>query len=193
MQTTRLNLWKMAFYLFIGLSITLTSCSGNDGEDGIDGIDGINGEQGPQGPAGEDGNANVIVSDWQLIQWDEVLPSEGNMYLEVPELDLAEFVETGGVVMMYSQVTSEESLLTFALPFLYKNATLSFYTHTTDAAANIVLNINDPSVQVVYEVQNTESFKVRYVLVPANVADQTGLADNIPASFEDARTLLGLD
>ncbi|MBO0331578.1 hypothetical protein [[Muricauda] lutisoli] len=186
MKTTPLNLWKLVFYLLMGLTITLTSCSGKDGADG----ESIKGDQ---GPAGIDGNANVITSNWKQIQWSDPVPSEGNMYLDVPEVNLAEFVETGGLVMMYFQVTSTESVVTYALPFMYKTASLSFYTQTTDVADNIVLNMKDPDEQSIYDVQNTESFKIRYVLVPANVADQTGLADNIPPTFEDAKFLLGID
>ena len=189
MKTTPLNLWKLAFYLLMGLTITLTSCSGKDGADG----ESIKGDQGEQGPAGEDGNANVIASDWMQIQWSQdAIPSEGNMYLDVPEVNLAEFVETGGLVMMYLKLTTAESTVTYALPLLYKNATLTFYTQTTDVAANIVLNIKDQDAQII-DYQNKESFKIRYVLVPANVADQTGLADNIPPTFEDAKFLLGID
>ncbi len=76
--------------------------------------------------------------------------------------------------------------------FYIKNATLTFYTQTTDVAANIVLNIKDQDAQII-DYQNKESFKIRYVLVPANVADQTGLVDNVPPTFEDAKFLLGID
>lgn len=193
MKTTRLNLWKLAFYLFVGLSITLTSCSGEDGKDGDPG-ESIKGDKGDPGKDGEDGNANVIASDWQTIQWDEAIPTAGTMILEVPELDLIDFVETGGFVMVYFKLRSgEDSFATFALPFMFNNATYSFYTTTSADTGVIVVRAEDPDSQLILDIQNDPDFTLRYVLVPANVADQTGLASNIPLTFEDAKTLLGLD
>lgn len=182
----------MAFFLFVGLSITLTSCSGKDGEDGIDGIDGINGEQ---GPAGENGNANVIASDWIPIQWDNSPdPFEATMDIEVSEVNLNEFIETGGVVMVFFRAKAEEIYYTFTLPFLFQNASYSFYTISDETSGRIRVEASDPDAQLILDVQNdVDNYALRYVLVPANVADQTGLADNIPVSFEDASTLLGID
>ncbi|GAB4507339.1 MAG: hypothetical protein Tsb004_01510 [Allomuricauda sp.] len=189
MKTTTLNFLKMGLYAIIGLSITLTSCSGEDGEDGLDGMDGI-GKQGPQGPAGEDGNANVIASDWQTIQWDEAIPTAGTMILEVPELDLAEFVETGGVVMVYFKLPSgEDSFATFALPFMFNNATYSFYTTTSADTGVIVVRAEDPDSQLILDIQNDPDFTLRYVLVPANVAETTSLNFN---NYNETSKILGL-
>ncbi len=183
----------MAFYLFVGLSITLTSCSGEDGKDGDPG-ESIKGDKGDPGKDGEDGNANVIASDWMQIQWDEAIPTAGTMILEVPELDLIDFVETGGVVMVYFKLRSEEdSFATFALPFMFNSATYSFYTSTSADTGVIVVQAEDPDSQLILDIQNDPDFTLRYVLVPANVADQTGLAENIPPTFEDAKNLLGID
>ncbi|MBO6828347.1 hypothetical protein [Allomuricauda sp.] len=190
MKTTTLNFLKMGLYAIIGLSITLTSCSGEDGEDGLDGMDGINGEQGPQGPAGEDGNANVIASDWQTIQWDDAIPTAGTMVLEVPELDLADFVETGGVVMVYFKLRSgEDSFATFALPFMFNNATYSFYTTTSADTGVIVVRAEDPDSQLILDIQNDPDFTLRYVLVPANVAETTSLNFN---NYNETSKILGL-
>ena len=195
MKTTNFNVLKMAFFLFVGLSITLTSCSGKDGDDGIDGIDGINGEQGPQGPAGEDGNANVIASDWIPIQWDNS-PGlfEATMDIGVSEVNLNELIETGGVVMVFFRAKAEEIYYTFTLPFLFQNASYNFYIISDETSGRIRVEASDPEGKLIIPIQNdVDNYALRYVLVPANVADQTGLADNIPASFEDASTLLGID
>jgi hypothetical protein len=195
MKTTRLNLWKMAFYLFIGLSITLTSCSGKDGEDGLDGMDGINGEQGPQGPAGEDGNANVIASDWFNINWTESEPAISSMQIEVPELDIEEFTASGGVVLVYLKIINDEYTTTYLLPFELFNAKFEYgVLNVSEGFNGILVLLTDPDTSGLYlEILNNPAFTIRYVLVPANVADQTGLALNIPPTFEDAKTLLGLD
>lgn len=96
MKTTLLNVSKLALLLLLGMGIALVSCSGEDGKDGIDGA------IGPEGPAGQDGNANVIVSDWMQIVWDDVNsdnpPTIGEMYIEeIPGIDdMNAFLETGG-------------------------------------------------------------------------------------------------
>ncbi|NAY92391.1 hypothetical protein GTQ34_10710 [Muricauda sp. JGD-17] len=193
MKATHLNVLKMAFYLFMGLSITLTSCSGKDGEDGIDGINGIDGEQGPQGPAGEDGNANVVASDWMQIQWDNAIPTEGSIMLEVPELNLSEFVDNGGVVLVYLRTLAEGGAITFSLPFTLNDATFSFYTITNVDTPGIVVLATDPNSNYILDIQNDPDFTLRYVLVPANVAEQNGLTEKTPATFEEVKFQFGLD
>src|SRR5690606_17598402 len=94
MKTISLNLAKMALYLFVGLSVMLVSCSGEDGETGPAGKDGIDGKD------GEDGNANVIVSDWMPLVWDY---TDGVDYawMDIPVEDIMDFVESGGIVMVH--------------------------------------------------------------------------------------------
>jgi len=82
------------FVLFLG--VTMSSCKGDDGADGIDGIDGT------IGPAGQDGNANVIYSDWIMPTW-----TASTYYgVQVQEYyitttDLSLDVVNYGVVLMY--------------------------------------------------------------------------------------------
>lgn len=187
MKTTILNFLKMGLYAIIGLGVLFTSCSTEDGKDGIDGIDGVDGAQ---GPAGQDGNANVIASDWQTIQWDEAIPTAATMILEVPELDLTDFVETGGVVMVYFKLRSgEESFATFALPFMFNSAKYSFYTTTTADTGVIIVRAEDPDSQLILDIQNDPDFTLRYVLVPANMAETTSLNLN---NYDEISKLLGL-
>ncbi len=63
---TRFRILMMIFTI-ASLSV---GCEGEDGEDGMNGINGIDGIDGVQGPAGEDGNANVIASDWLDLSGD---------------------------------------------------------------------------------------------------------------------------
>ena len=147
------------------------------------------------GPAGEDGNANVIASDWFNINWTDAQPLISSMQIEVPELDMEAFTASGGVVLMYLKITSDQYTTTHLLPFELGNAKFEYgVLNVPDEFDGILVLLNDPDAGGLYlEILNNPAFMLRYVLVPANVADQNGLADNIPASFEDARTLLGLD
>lgn len=191
MKTANVNLLKMAFYLFIGLSVTLTSCSGEDGEDGIDGIDGINGEQ---GTAGEDGNANVIASDWFNINWTDAQPLISSMQIEVPELDMEAFTASGGVVLVYLKITDDYTT-THLLPFELGNAKFEYgVLNVPDGFDGILVLFNDPDADGLYlEILNNPAFMLRYVLVPASIADASGLINKMPENFGEASTLLGLE
>ena len=93
---------KTMLYFFLATAFTFSiSCSPEDGRDGVNGTDGQNGDPGEQGEPGEDGNANVQASDWFPIQFDYVdVPLEfARMYIEIP--DTQQFIDGGGVVMMF--------------------------------------------------------------------------------------------
>lgn len=182
----------MAFYLFISLSITLTSCSGEDGRDGIDGIDGINGEQGPQGPAGEDGNANIIASDWKVIQWDEAFKGKGEMYIEIPEVNIGDFVGSGAVILVYMRFKEDTNNVIHLFPFTEGSSYYDFFIIESPTENGIVIRIEDVEINIL-DIQNDENYTVRYILVPANVAQTSGIANKMPESFGEAASLLGLD
>lgn len=117
------------------------------------------------------------------------------MQIEEPELDMEAFTASGGVVLMYLKITGDRYTTTHLLPFELGNAKFEYgVLNVPDEFDGILVLLNDPDAGGLYlEILNNPAFMLRYVLVPANVADRNGLADNIPASLEDARTLLGLD
>ncbi|AEM71066.1 hypothetical protein Murru_2027 [Allomuricauda ruestringensis DSM 13258] len=200
MKIRNLNLAKMALYLFLGLSITLVSCSGEDGKDGI------NGEIGPQGPAGQDGadgqdgNANVVVSEWMQFAFDNKEdadpPTYGDMHFEdedIPEVDINAFLENGGVALFYVRISYVSSTQTGQLPYQLGSLTWETWMETStdpDAVNGFIVRAyaND-----VITMENTDTYMLRYVLIPANVAEETGIADKMPESFGEAAALLGLD
>ncbi|WP_422373755.1 hypothetical protein [Flagellimonas sp.] len=173
----------MGLYAIIGLSVLLTSCSPEDGKDGLDGMDGA------QGPAGQDGNANVIASNWQTIQWDDnATPSSGTMTIEVKDIDLEEFIATGGVTMVYFRGNIDETSFVYTLPTTIGNAYLSFLISTSPDTDGIMIRMTDADNNV-FNVQNNPDYTVRYVLVPANVVETTGLNLN---NYKETSKLLGL-
>lgn len=197
MKTTGLNLAKMALYLFMGLSILLVSCSGEDGEAGPAGKDGIDGKD------GEDGNANVIVSDWMQITWDivnyDVPPTSGRMYFqEISGInDIDAFMETGGVVLFYLKHSIiSNGILTYTTLLPYQEGTdhiYAYYSTTTTPQiykTGLILRAESNDVTTF---ENNDDYMIRYLLVPANVAEASGLADKIPESFGEAAALLGLE
>lgn len=196
MKTISLNLAKMALYLFVGLSVMLVSCSGEDGETGPAGKDGIDGKD------GEDGNANVIVSDWMHIKWNIVdtyydPPRYGLMnFQEIPGIDdLDAFMETGGVVLFYLKHAFINGIYTRTTMLPYQEDSDHIYTYyaTTTApqiyVAGLILRAESDDVT---QFENNDDYLIRYVLVPANVAEASGLADKIPENFNEAAAMLGL-
>lgn len=167
----------MSLLLFVGLSTILISCSGEDGKDGI------NGEM---GPAGQDGNANVIVSDWMPLVWNYT-----NGYtiarMDIPIEGIMDYVESGGVVMVYLRDDSNGTHVQ-ALPIYSNN---SYYFHYGKYGASFfgiwVWAVHSD----LDSIENNPEIRLRYVLVPANVANASGIADRSPISFDEAASLLG--
>lgn len=174
----------MGLYAIIGLSVLFTSCSPEDGKDGLDGMDGA------PGPAGQDGNANVIASDWQTIQWDEgSLPTFGTMLIDVKDIDLEEFIATGGVVMVYLRFNQEDGFDEIVpLPFTDADTYFYFSIFSDETLSGVLLRATNPNGGI-YDYQNTEIFTVRYVLVPANVSEANELNLN---NYKEASKILGL-
>lgn len=184
MKTTTLNFLKMGLYAIMGLSVLLTSCSPEDGKDGIDGKDGA------QGPAGQDGNANVLASEWQNIEWN--LNSQQNfgvMLIEVKDIDLQEFITTGGVIMVYFKLILDESdTVVYSLPATLGNLYVDFALYDSTDTSGITITMSS-SDNIVPSYANNPNYNVRYVLVPANVSEASGLNLN---NYKEASKILGL-
>ncbi|WP_108424276.1 collagen-like protein [Flagellimonas amoyensis] len=190
----------MALYAFFGLSITLVSCSGEDGKDGANGEMGAQGDAGKDGQDGQDGNANVIVSDWTQIVWDNVNnnvpPTFGQMLIEeIPGItDIQAFLETGGVILVYLKLDFGLGSITVLLP--YQDGSDNIYTYIATSenpnfhtAALVIAGESDD----VSQLENSDTYLIRYVIVPANIAQATDLVNHMPESFGEATTLLGLE
>ncbi|MCX2678444.1 hypothetical protein OOZ15_00685 [Galbibacter sp. EGI 63066] len=191
MKTQTLNFVKLAFFAFLGFSLTLTSCSSEDGLDGVDG------EMGPQGPDGQDGNANVTASNWFTIEWDNAIPTLSEMYVDIPEI--TDLVDNGGMVLMYLKTDfGNDNSIIHPLPFDADDDIVFKYLTVNAPSENkvgILVRLEDPGANGVYvEVQNNPDYTLRYVLVPATMAQAFNFNNGgIPKTFDQASTLFGLD
>ncbi len=169
----------MILLLFLGLGTILISCSGEDGKDGI------NGEM---GPAGQDGNANVIASEWMPFVWDH---TDGVDYawMDIPVEGIMDFVESGGIVMLYLRNDLNGSSVK-ALPIYSSDSYYFSYGRFGISFIGIRVYVYSSNLDLV---ENNPEIRVRYVLVPANVAQTSGIANNMPKTFDEAATLLGLE
>lgn len=165
------NTLKTLLYVFMAIALMFNlSCSPEDGKDGEPG------PQGEQGPAGQDGNANVVASDWFEVQFDDMSgatpPTWGEMYLQnddIPEVDMTDYDENGGVILMYLKQSMPGGTIVFQLPY-YSGTTEIFHLladvpGVLEGGLAIRLNASDVSG---YE--NNPDITFKYVLVPANVA-----------------------
>lgn len=155
---------KKIYYLFLVIAIGFaqTVCSPEDGRDGIDG---------EQGPAGEDGNANVMYSNWMPISWNEQDdPTYKVMSIEEP-LITQEFIDSGGVVFMYFGYVSGSVTLIYPIPVILGNDYLSYY-YGTDSNSNfsgVILTAD--SMDGITPVNNyiNPLFNIRYVLITEGI------------------------
>lgn len=186
-----------ALCVVVALSV---SCSGEDGMDGMDGAMGPQGPAGPAGPAGQDGNANVIASDWFQLQYDDMSganpPTWGAMILQnedIPELNLENFVEEGGALLVYAKLyegpSDETDYIILSTPTTYGSLTFISGFRYFESVLSLVIQVEGPDVSTL---ENIPNLTFRYVLVPANTVQAFNLDNgNIPATFDEAAALFG--
>ncbi|WP_417882187.1 hypothetical protein [Xanthomarina gelatinilytica] len=189
---TKLNFFLNRFMAFT-LLFLISACSVEDGVDGTDGED------------GQDGNANVITSDWFQIQYDDMSganpPTWGAMKLtneDIPEVDLENFVETGGVALVYVKLyegTDEADFIILSTPTTLGNLTLLSGFSNLQSELGLTIEINGPDVTP-YE--NIPSLTFRYVLIPASVIEarqalnKEQWCDINTKDYSEVRSFLGI-
>lgn len=162
---TKLNFFLNRFMAFT-LLFLISACSVEDGVNGTDGED------------GQDGNANVITSDWFQIQYDDMSganpPTWGAMILtneDIPEVDLEDFVETGGVALVYVKLyegADETEYIILPTPTTFGNLTFLSGFSNLQSALGLTIQINGPDVS---QFENIPNLTFRYVLIPASVIE----------------------
>ncbi|WP_418500956.1 hypothetical protein [Flagellimonas sp.] len=112
---------------------------------------------------------------------------------EIPGInDITTFLDTGGVVLLY--LRRDIGLATFTTPLPHEDGSerLFFYTVTSNDPNVFVpgLVIRGESINV-SSMENNNNYLIKYVIVPANIAQANDLTNNMPESFSEAATLLG--
>ncbi len=182
---TKKTFLKNILLFSIGVCLSLAlGCSGEDGETGAQG------PAGKDGVDGQDGNANVIASEWMQIVW-SYTNGEDYAYMNILVEEIMEFVEKGGIVMLYLRNDLNGTTVS-ALPVTYSSG-ISYdfsYGEFPNNIEGIRLFVDHPNYDLL---ENNPNLRVRYVLVPANMAQANGMVGKIPKSYEEAVSLLGLD
>lgn len=181
MKATNIISRKLAIYCVLGLGLTLFSCSGEDGA---------------TGPAGEDGNANVIVSDWITIKWTYKNPLEGKAFMDIPVANIDSYVKDGGVALMYFKSDKNARILPFNFSeYDYFDFGFGEFmkndNYQTEAFTGFRVYFDGVPVTVNILENETENTGLRYVLVPQPIASTTGISNTISADYEETMELLG--
>lgn len=165
--------------LLTALTLFTAACDGPVGPQGDTGPQGEQGERGPRGPrgpAGEDGNANVMYSEWMPIDWN-VLDANTvkRMDIAIPQIT-EEFLENGGVVLLF--VKSSDSA--FPVPMSRDNYSLYFLA---SGGSNEVRFIAQRLTGLTGDINVTWIQDVRYVLIPDGVP-VSGLQAGLKAELD---------
>ncbi|MDO6519489.1 collagen-like triple helix repeat-containing protein [Zobellia uliginosa] len=166
--------------ILMSVGLLTTSCSkdgdvGPAGPQGEQGIQGEQGPEGPQGPAGEDGNANVIASEWFPLTFEKTIVNElphYNSNKAVPEIT-SEVVEKGTVIVYgklngYTEnVWPADKVAQFPIMLMYnalENTQIDIYKAFI-SEGNIQFNLTEN-----YDIHGGVSpyHMYRYIIIPTN-------------------------
>jgi len=117
----RTSLLKYLLIVISSLSlIFIMNCEGPEGPTGPEGPQGEQGPEGPEGPPGEDGNANVISSEWIRIG-DVATPADTSLIARnysryhIPANQLTQEIIDGGTIIVYYQLLGMITPLPYTL------------------------------------------------------------------------------
>lgn len=163
-----------AFMMFV------VACEGPTGPQGLQGLQGETGTQGPQGSAGQDGNANIMYSDWMDIEWSSESNSFKQMGIDETRIT-RRFISEGGIILMFMKMEAPvqgggSADVIIPLPYLANNWFFGFYVIRGDGFGGLNFHISS--------IDNTPipdnlwvDRQIRYVLIPGSVDLNAKLPD----------------
>ncbi|SHJ95066.1 collagen-like protein [Pseudozobellia thermophila] len=197
---------RFLFCMFMSIGLLTTSCSkdgdvGPIGPQGEQGIQGEEGPQGPQGPAGEDGNANVIASEWFSLSFEKTLVNgiphfNGNR--AAPEIT-SDIVEEGTVIVYGKLNGYVESIWPTDKVAQFPITVMHYVLGDTQIAVykayisegNIQINITENN-DIHDGVSPYDRF--RYVVIPSSSTTGKSQGPNFDKmSYQEVMDYLGLD
>ncbi len=131
-----------------------------------------------------------IVWTWEDYQ-------TADAFMDVPVEDMTSYLDNGDVVVMYIKNYSRVE----ALPSSFSSGYLSFDFGTFPASESFETNdfegfrfYSEGNLSILNIFQNdSEKIDVRYVPVPANVVETTGLSMDSKLNLEETMELIGMD
>lgn len=162
---------KSSLFLVLGIILINTSCSkdGDVGPIGPAGPQGEQGIQGEQGPAGEEGNANVIISNW-IPATREYFGPVAEMNISLSEIDPS--ILESSVVLVYIKLngfhenvwpSGHASLLPITIETESSELAFTYFFSTEN------LNIQYRVSPIVEFNSFPSDTAFRYVIIPSNI------------------------
>lgn len=159
-------------YCLIALvAIAMTACSPEDGKMGPAG------PQGEQGLPGEDGNANVIASDWMDIVWN--FQNEATfkaMHIDAAQIT-EEFIENGGTILMYLKQKDGNNYAVAPLPYAIGNDQFIFIYVNAPSFIPVGIMVQVTSIDTSIPVNEYDdgTYFFRYILIPGGTPAENAL------------------
>lgn len=121
-----------------------------------------------QGPPGDDGNANIIYSDWLDISWN-IVDNPGIKMMSIEEPLLTEdFIDGGGVIIMYIKIDLEDGYVIYQIPHISGNDHL-FFGFVNISGSRVELEFGVEAIDSSKPVADYQHDQVRYILIPAGM------------------------
>ena len=160
-------------FMLVILCLGFTACQEDDSP--------TEGPQGEQGPPGEDGNANVISSDWIVEQYSNDATTITSFDVGAP--NITQTILDSGLVLAFGKAVSSSVI---SIPFVYDNK--SYYiVLTPDQKIRFVGTSVDFTPEVFNDITH-----VRYVIIPASTAGKNAGVDFASMSYEEVMDYFGL-
>ena len=176
-QTIQTMMSKTKFALLAFLVALSFSCSPEDGNDGA------------PGPAGEDGNANVVSSDWFSIQFDYTNGANDYGYMSINIPNYQEFIDNGGMAMVYLKQVLGNDYIIHPLPYedVFNFALANVPSEGVENSLIIFANQSN-----VIDLETEPNLTFRYILVPGNTMNKNA-TDLTNMSYQEAMNYFKLN
>lgn len=178
----RTSLHKYLLIVISSLSlIFIMNCEGPEGPTGPEGPQGPQGElgpEGPEGPPGEDGNANVISSEWIRLG-DVASPADtsliGRNYTRyhIPADQLTQEIIDGGTIIVYYQLLGMITPLPYTLAGIGgdEDKLITFAPFTPGRITILSQELDNTAWPI------NLSTEFRYILIPSSTPAKQKLPD----------------
>ncbi|WP_452225311.1 hypothetical protein [Lacinutrix chionoecetis] len=147
-------------------------------------------EDGEQGPAGQDGNANIIESNWMQIQFDETNAADDYGSMIISNSDIENYINTGGVLLMYIKVDQAGEIIIYPLPVRDEFTYVVANVPSQGVENAIFFSINTSTVS---DYENTPLYTIKYVIIPPAVVTAGKSLDYSKMPYNEVQHLFGLE
>lgn len=156
--------------LFVVLCLGFTGCQEDDSP--------TEGPQGEQGPPGEDGNANVIASEWIPSGFSNTATTF--VSFDISDSNLTQSVLDTGLVLAFGRIEGN----VISVPFVYSNK--SYYIGILPGRIRFIGSSTNGNNQIFNDCSH-----FRYVIIPSSTSGKNNI-DFTAMSYEEVMDYFGL-